>query len=64
MVFRIYYVPINWVCEYIVHIIMFHLITCVNFIQSEDYRIIFVNTFEVHAYHIVCEVSKLMYIEL
>lgn len=25
--------------------------------QDGDYRIIMINTFEVHAYHIICEVS-------
>ena len=25
--------------------------------QNEDYRIIMINTFELHAYHILCEVS-------
>ena len=31
-------------------------------LQEGDYRIIMINTFEIHAYHIICEVSLLNYI--
>ncbi len=33
------------------------LFVCVHVSQNEDYRIIMINTFEDHAYHILCEVS-------
>ena len=30
----------------------------INALQEGDYRIIMINTFEIHAYHIICEVGS------
>ena len=32
-----------------------------DLLQEGDYRIIMINTFEIQAYHIICEVGTLMH---